>query len=435
MSFFERVIDFEAIIQKRDEIMVLNKDEWTPFRDLQDQIEHYRRWGLISPKGTKLPPIMVVDGYYGVPEPCTVVGYQGDNWATIRLDDGIHVIHGEFLAEMQPKASQKLPRGTFFSEVLADYVVLDIETTGFDRNNDKIIEIAAIRYAYGKETSRFHTMVNPNSAIPPEITSLTGISEIDIINVPYIEDITASVLQFVGDSAIIGHNAVSFDVPFIEAQTGHEFHNTVVDTLPMARAAYPLLNCHKLEYLKSSLKLTDGSSHRALADVETTNTLLWACLAPRRYESEMWSEYLRTKTTSKASAVTTKPSKRSRSSNPRHKHIDASKIVPTNTAIDANNPLYGKGIAFTGDLSISREEAMQLAVDSGAILKSSVSKKVSYLVTGEQDQMAIGGSGISTKEAKAREINQSGKAHIEIISEEEFRALIGYKEPDQNEPT
>ena len=112
--------------------MVPIKGEWTPFGDINDQLNHFRLWGLIPPKSKKLRPIMVVDGYLDAPEPCNVVGYQGHNWAVIELADGFHAIHGEYLAELQPIANQKLPFGMCFAEVLAEYVVADIETTGFD---------------------------------------------------------------------------------------------------------------------------------------------------------------------------------------------------------------------------------------------------------------------------------------------------------------
>ena len=93
--------------------MVPIRGEWTPFKDAQDLIDHYRRWGLIPEKGKQLRPIMVTDGYFGIPEPCTVVGYQTDTWAVIELSDGYHAIHGDYLAELQPAAQQKLPCSIF----------------------------------------------------------------------------------------------------------------------------------------------------------------------------------------------------------------------------------------------------------------------------------------------------------------------------------
>lgn len=100
-------------------------------------------------------------------------------------------------------------------------------------------------------------------------------------------------------------------------------------------------------------------------------------------------------------------------------------IAPTVDTIDQRGCLYGKNIVFTGELSIDRGEAMQIAINCGATVKTSVSKKVHYLVLGEQDPDAVGASGHSTKELKAYELNSSGQAQIQIINECEFLELAG----------
>lgn len=66
---------------------------------------------------------------------------------------------------------------------------------------------------------------------------------------------------------------------------------------------------------------------------------------------------------------------------------------------------------------------MQAAVNAGAVLKNSVSQKVHYLVAGVRDS-----GGMSGKEKKAAEINQSGKGHIELLDEAAFVKLLQWKE-------
>lgn len=275
--------------------MVPIRGEWTPFSSKDEELEYLRMWGLIPPKSKMLRPFMVVDGYFGSPEPCKVVGYKDKNWAVIELPDGYHAIFGEYLAEMQPDAMQKLPRGMCFAEILQDYIVLDIETTGLSHKDNEIIEFAAIRYAYGHETHRFHSLIKPEKPIPPGITKLTGITNEDVEDAPAWNDVADGILSFLGDLPLIGHNAISFDIPFISAKLGIELMNPKLDTLYMARKAFPLLPNHKLEYLKTALALETGVSHRADSDTETTNALMWACLAPRRHESSMYNAYIDSK--------------------------------------------------------------------------------------------------------------------------------------------
>ena len=93
------------------------------------------------------------------------------------------------------------------------------------------------------------------------------------------------------------------------------------------------------------------------------------------------------------------------------------------------HPFFMKNIVFTGDMHMSRQEAAQLATDVGGIVKTSVSSKTHYLVVGKQDLALVGQDGMSTKEEKAQALNQSGKAHIKVISEHEFLALL-YQEQE-----
>lgn len=401
--------------------MVTLQGPWTPFSGEEERLESLRRWGLVTPKGTCIPQIMVVDGYFGVPEPCEVVGYQSAQWAVISLPDGLHAIHGEYLAELQPRAMQELPRGVRFADVLADYVVVDIETTGFDRHADEIIEIAAIRYHFGAEAERFHCFVKPSIPIPSNITALTGIRDADVTNAPPIAEAASAFLSFLGDLPMVGHNIKSFDQPFLSAQMGIEFNQIVIDTLPMAREAFPLLSSHKLSYLKDVLELTEGLSHRAEVDVEATNALLWACLSPRRYEDRVRREYLRCLADNKPQQ------KRSRraagEAAPRAYPKEDIKSFQPEGPVDPASPLLGKIVVFTGTLSMSREEAMQAAVNAGAVLKGNVVNKTDYLVIGESTTGTMSG-----KEKKAAEINQSGKGHVTLLDEVAFTRLLKWKE-------
>lgn len=306
-----------------------------------------------------------------------------------------------------------------------DYVVFDIETTGFSPKNDRIIEIAAIHYRYTERIDQFHTFVNPGRSIPSEITDLTGISQDDVDTAPSIQDIREVFMEFIGDYPLVGHNITTFDLPFVRTQFRSEIHNPTHDTLYLAKQVFPGLPSYKLEYLNQVFGLESQGAHRALNDVETTAHLFWACICPKICEKEY-----RAAINQCGSAITdrTYPGKRKHSPIDQtvmaNSKISIKDIVPTDVEASKCGPLYGKSIVFTGELSISRRDAMQMAVDAGAILRSSVSRRTNYLVVGEQTSSLVGDDGMSGKERQAYALNSEGAAKIEILQEEDFFALV-----------
>jgi len=158
------------------------------------------------------------------------------------------------------------------------FCIIDLETTGGDRNNDMITEIGAVKVRGGECLGTFQTLVNPGRAIPPQITVLTGLSDVLVSGAPRIEAVLATLIDFVGDSVIVGHN-VGFDVGFLRAACTRAerppLAGTIVDTVALARRLVrdEVPNC-KLGTLASRFRLDHQPSHRALDDALATADLL-----------------------------------------------------------------------------------------------------------------------------------------------------------------
>ena len=401
------------------------KGDWTPFADEEDKLEHFRLWGLVSPKTKIIRPIVYAAPGVTAPMSCEVVGYQQPFWAIVKVGENLTGIHGDYLAETQPDIPIKLLGGFRVPDLLQDYVVLDIETTGFSRETDQILEIAAIRYSFGECLETFHTMVNPGYSIPKDVVELTGITDVDVADAPCFDAIAESLLDFLRESPIVGHNALTFDVPFINYHLRMELPNAVIDTLPISRRAFPGLPSYKLQLLNDTLELGATTAHRALADVETTNALLLACMVPNRYADKI-DRVTGGKAEPQKKKKAESEGKPAASQIPKFAKYSADyKSIHATTSVDQSSPLYGKAVVFTGELKISREEAMQMAVNAGAELKGSISRKVDFLVVGTQDKAIVGADGMSRKEEKAHALNESSKASIQIISEDRFLELVG----------
>ena len=158
---------------------------------------------------------------------------------------------------------------------------LDIETTGFSRDWNEIIELAAVLYDSDKEeiVDSFHMYARPVRGIPANITELTGITNEKVSGCEPEWNMLLDFCNWYDDHSIeqiIGHNCKAFDLQFIEAKcTKYNLNwggkNTpIVDTLSYARQLKKkgLLNTENLK--QPTLGKFYGinyEAHSALADV------------------------------------------------------------------------------------------------------------------------------------------------------------------------
>ena len=159
---------------------------------------------------------------------------------------------------------------------LSRFTAFDFETTGLDPYNDRVIEIAAIRFEDGKITDRYVELINPERAISRMITEITGISNKMVQNAPIEENIIDDFLHFLGDDPLVAHN-VHFDEQFLTVMCDRlgrdEGEHLKYDTLQLSRSLYfgqPVFNLGALsEYFDLSAK----GAHRAEKDTENTGLI------------------------------------------------------------------------------------------------------------------------------------------------------------------
>lgn len=154
----------------------------------------------------------------------------------------------------------------------SDFVVFDIETTGFSSVKNKIIEIGAVKVSGGQITDRYSTFVNPEVPIPYEIEKLTSINDEMVMNAPTIEVILPEFMKFCDGCIMVAHNA-EFDMSFIREncrRQGFSTEFTVVDTLGMARSMFENLKNYKLDTVVEAVGGSLEHHHRAVDDAEST---------------------------------------------------------------------------------------------------------------------------------------------------------------------
>lgn len=168
---------------------------------------------------------------------------------------------------MEKKVSSDRNKGKSRILFPEDYVVLDLETTGFSSTRDSIIEIAMLQYEKERLVSHFETFVKPPQPIPQEITDLTGISNYDVRHAPSIDMVIEKAVKFVGNMPVVGYG-VNFDINFIYDNymkcSGKEFTNDFVDVMGIAQK----LNGRKckLTSLAEHYGIDTTGAHRAIND-------------------------------------------------------------------------------------------------------------------------------------------------------------------------
>jgi DNA polymerase-3 subunit epsilon len=90
---------------------------------------------------------------------------------------------------------------------------------------------------------------------------------------------------------------------------------------------------------------------------------------------------------------------------------------------DLSGPLSGEFLVFTGTLGMSRREAADLAAASGCDVGSSVTKKTTLLVVGDQEIRRLAGHEKSSKHRKAESLIQKGQS-IRILGESDFLRMV-----------
>ncbi len=158
----------------------------------------------------------------------------------------------------------------------APLVVLDFETTGLSAAVDRIIEIGAVKYVEGREVDRLSLFCNPERALSPRITELTGITDLMLRDAVSPQEGIRQLLDFAQGCVLAAHNA-PFDIGMLNAELKRgtlTYHAPVLDTLVMSRRLYPAAKSHRLGAVCKLLGVSLKNAHRAVHDAAATGECL-----------------------------------------------------------------------------------------------------------------------------------------------------------------
>lgn len=161
-------------------------------------------------------------------------------------------------------------------------VFFDLETTGLDLKNDRIIELAFIKVTPRGDVLERERRFNPGMPIPAEATAVHGITDADVADELPFGRTARSLADFLEDSDLAGFNVRRFDIPMLL----HEFRRCGV-VFPMeGRRVVDMQNIfHREEPRDLSaaarfyLSREHEEAHTALGDIRTSAGVLGAQLA------------------------------------------------------------------------------------------------------------------------------------------------------------
>ena len=188
-----------------------------------------------------------------------------------KYDDSVKVIFGIEAYVVDDNAKLVInPKNVILEE--ETYVIFDIETTGLDPYNDKIIEIGAIKMEKLNVVDKFSTFINPEVPISEFITNLTSISNDDVKDAETIDKVLPKFLEFIGNATLVAQNA-NFDVGFItekSKQLGIKTNFSYIDTIQWAKLTLPDQKRFNLDALCKTFNIVNEFHHRAINDAEVT---------------------------------------------------------------------------------------------------------------------------------------------------------------------
>ena len=157
----------------------------------------------------------------------------------------------------------------------------DLETTGTNITNDRIVEIAVLKRHPDGTVEEARWLINPEQAIPQQASAVHGITDADVADAPTFKDAGQDILRFMEHCDLAGYNSDRFDIPLL----AEEFLRAEIDfDFKAVKSVDVQTIFHKMEQrtLSAALKfycqkeLTDA--HTALADTQATHDVLLAQL-------------------------------------------------------------------------------------------------------------------------------------------------------------
>lgn len=292
-----------------------------------------------------------------------------------------------------------------------EFAVIDFETANADLAS--ICQVGIATFRDGEPVELWSSLVNPEDEFDPVNVSVHGIRPIQVEDAPIWTDIFPEVQKRLESKIAVSHT--TFDRIAIQKACKRYGHNVCecrwLDSSRVARQVWK-------EFSQSGYGLTnlarhfgiEYEAHDALEDARCAGLILVRAIQ----ESKLSVEDLLALTDDGPSLTEGSGERTGR------------RFWPTPKIHREGNPdgqLVEEVLVFTGELSMSRDEAADMAASAGCKVEDGVTKRTTILVVGNQDIRALKGKDKSGKQVKAEAWIAKGHP-IRILCEDDFVSLV-----------
>lgn len=281
------------------------------------------------------------------------------------------------------------------------FVAIDVETASPDRSS--ICQIGVAVFDHGKLGGVLTKLVNPEVAFSPMNIRIHGINGDTVRDQPLWPVVARALTPILSDTIVVSHG--DFDAQAI-AQACARYGIPAptcrwLNNMSVVRRAWPDRfgsSGYGLENVATFLGI-NYRSHDAGEDARAAGEVFCRAIKHTGLPLERWFRRIEGPIVKKS----------------------ARKNAIAREGADSG-PLVGQVLAFTGSLSLQRQQAAALAAQAGCAVGSGVTSKTTLLVVGDQDISMLGGKEKSSKHIKAEQMIENGYP-LRIISESEFMAM------------
>lgn len=282
------------------------------------------------------------------------------------------------------------------------FFLIDVETANADYAS--ICQVGVVQATPEGIVDEWSSYVDPEDYFDAFNVSMHGIDTDRVLGAPNFKSIHGELHQRLSKGLVLSYSW--FDRSSIwQAHDRHSLETPTyewLDATRLVRRTWPAVSKRgfALKKVAKMLGIKMDRHHDALSDARAAAHVVIETLRVSGVGLTDWRERAYQPITKDAKAGDMK-----------------AKVRPDGAPIDG--PLMGEMVVFTGELSITRREAMEKALLAGADVGDSVTKNTTVVVFGQQDAAKLNETGKSAKQRKAEALIAAGQ-EIELINEQSF---------------